>query len=151
MPKQDSNILAKKKKKRELLGWNFSTVAAAADLCAAKTRPLGLVLRRLPSLLGASGSARAFVCVCVCVCVRARVSQSCPSLCNPWCTVTHQVSLSMEFSRQEHWSGLPCSSPSIQINYSFIRITIIRLLCIPVHNSPLSLDEGHHLRVNRLY
>ena len=25
----------------------------------------------------------------------------------PW-TVAHQVPLSMEFSRQEHWSGLPC-------------------------------------------
>ena len=28
----------------------------------------------------------------------------------PW-TVVHQASLSMEFSRQEHWSGLPLSSP----------------------------------------
>ena len=28
----------------------------------------------------------------------------------PW-TVTHQVPLSMGFSRQEYWSGLPCPSP----------------------------------------
>ena len=28
----------------------------------------------------------------------------------PW-TVDHQVPLSMGFSRQEYWSGLPCSSP----------------------------------------
>ena len=28
----------------------------------------------------------------------------------PW-IVAHQASLSMEFSRQEHWSGLPCPSP----------------------------------------
>ena len=28
----------------------------------------------------------------------------------PW-TVTHQVPLSMEFSRQEYWSGLPFPSP----------------------------------------
>ena len=28
----------------------------------------------------------------------------------PW-TVAHQVPLSMEFSRQEHWSGLPFPSP----------------------------------------
>ena len=28
----------------------------------------------------------------------------------PW-TVTHQASLSMEFFRQEYWSGLPFSSP----------------------------------------
>ena len=26
-------------------------------------------------------------------------------------TVAHQASLSMEFSRQEYWSGLPCPSP----------------------------------------
>ena len=28
----------------------------------------------------------------------------------PW-TVAHQASLSMKFSRQEYWSGLPFSSP----------------------------------------
>ena len=28
----------------------------------------------------------------------------------PW-TVAHQAPLSMEFSRQEHWSGLPSPSP----------------------------------------
>ena len=27
------------------------------------------------------------------------------------CTVASQASLSMEFSRQEYWSGLPCPSP----------------------------------------
>ena len=26
-------------------------------------------------------------------------------------TVTHQAPLSMEFSRQEYWSGLPCPPP----------------------------------------
>ena len=34
------------------------------------------------------------------------VAQSCPTLCDPW-TVAHQVPLSMGFSRQEYWSGLP--------------------------------------------
>jgi len=38
------------------------------------------------------------VCVCVCVCVRDSVDY------------VHQTSLSMEFSRQEHWSGLPFPS-----------------------------------------
>ena len=28
----------------------------------------------------------------------------------PW-TVAHQAPLSMEFSRKEYWSGLPCPSP----------------------------------------
>ena len=31
-------------------------------------------------------------------------------LATPW-TVTHQVPLSMEFSRQEYWSGYPFPSP----------------------------------------
>ena len=33
------------------------------------------------------------------------VAKSCPTLVIPW-TVSWQVPLSMEFSRQEHWSGL---------------------------------------------
>ena len=32
------------------------------------------------------------------------------SLVTPW-TVAHQAPLSMGFSRQEHWSGLPCPPP----------------------------------------
>ena len=31
---------------------------------------------------------------------------------NPW-TVAHQAPLSIGFSRQEHWSGLPCLPPAI--------------------------------------
>ena len=38
------------------------------------------------------------------------VAQPCPTLCDPW-TVAHQSSLSMGFSRQEYWSGLPFPSP----------------------------------------
>ena len=45
----------------------------------------------------------ACVCVCVCVCARA---QSCPIFRDPW-TVALQAPLSIEFSRQEYWSGLP--------------------------------------------
>ena len=37
------------------------------------------------------------------------VVQSCPRV-TPW-TAAHQASLSMEFSRQENWSGLPFLSP----------------------------------------
>ena len=42
------------------------------------------------------------VCVCVCVCVCA-CTQSCLT---SW-TLARQVPLSMGFSRQEYWSGLP--------------------------------------------
>ena len=44
------------------------------------------------------------VCTSVCECVL--VAQLCPTLCDPM-DVAHQVSLSMGFSRQEYWSGLP--------------------------------------------
>ena len=48
------------------------------------------------------------MCVCVCVCVQ---SLSCVQLfVTPW-TVAHQALLSMGFSRQEYWSGLPFPSP----------------------------------------
>ena len=46
-----------------------------------------------------------FVCVCVCQSLsHVRLFAT------PW-TVAHQVPLSMEFSRQEYWSGLPFPSP----------------------------------------
>ena len=38
------------------------------------------------------------------------VAQSCPTFCDPW-TVGCQAPLSMEFSRQEYWSGLSFPSP----------------------------------------
>ena len=45
------------------------------------------------------------ICVCVCESLsRAPVSVT------PW-TITRQVPLSLEFSRQEYWSGLPFPSP----------------------------------------
>ena len=40
----------------------------------------------------------------------SEVTQSCPTLWDPW-TVVHQTPLSMGFSRQEYWSGLPFPSP----------------------------------------
>ena len=40
----------------------------------------------------------------------AQSPQPCLTLCNLW-TVAFQAPLSMGFSRQEHWSGLPFPSP----------------------------------------
>ena len=40
-----------------------------------------------------------------CVC-----AQSCLTICDLM-AATHQAPLSMEFSRQEHWNGLPCPPP----------------------------------------
>ena len=42
--------------------------------------------------------------------VKVLVTQLCPTLCDLM-DITHQAPLSMEFSRQEHWSGLPFPSP----------------------------------------
>ena len=39
------------------------------------------------------------------------VTKSCPALVIPW-TVACQAPLSMGFSRQEYWSGLPFPSPA---------------------------------------
>ena len=58
---------------------------------------------------------RKCVALSVCVCFPALdsgglVAKSCLTLAIPW-TVTHQAPLSMGFSRQEYWSGLPFPSP----------------------------------------
>ena len=42
--------------------------------------------------------------------VKVIVTQSCPTLCDPW-TIAHQAPLSMEFSRQEYWSRFLFPSP----------------------------------------
>ena len=51
------------------------------------------------------------MCVCVCVCVYVYIyeSESCSVVSDsatPW-TVAHKAPLSMEFSGQGYWSGLP--------------------------------------------
>ena len=49
------------------------------------------------------------------MCAVCLVAQSCPTLANPH-TVACQASLSMGFSRQEYWSGLPFPSPGDLLN-----------------------------------
>ena len=43
----------------------------------------------------------------------SEVAQSCLTLCDPMDSSLHQAPLSMEFSRQEYWSGLPFPSSEI--------------------------------------
>ena len=43
-------------------------------------------------------------------CVHAKMLQLCLTLCDPW-TAACQAPLSMRFSRQDYWSGLPFPSP----------------------------------------
>ena len=48
------------------------------------------------------------------------VAKSCLTLAIPW-TVACEAPLSMGFSRQEYWSGLPLPSPSIDtMNFQII-------------------------------
>ena len=42
--------------------------------------------------------------------MHAKSLQSCLTLCNPM-DLVHQAPLSMGFSKQEHWSELPCPPP----------------------------------------
>ena len=44
-----------------------------------------------------------------CMCVYAKLFQSCLTLCDLIWNVAHLAPLSMGFSRQEYWSGLPYS------------------------------------------
>ena len=60
----------------------------------------------------------AFIC--------AQSLQSCPTFCDPMDCIAHQAPLSMGFSKQEYWSGLPClplgnpgikpTSPALQVD-----------------------------------
>ena len=51
-----------------------------------------------------------YLCACVCICVCESCSVMSASLQSPW-TVAYQAPLSMGFSRQDYWSGLPFPSP----------------------------------------
>ena len=61
----------------------------------------------------------------VCVCVL--VTQSCLSLSNAW-TVARQAPLSVGFSRQESWSGLPFPSPDISYMWNLKEMIRMKLL-----------------------
>ena len=49
------------------------------------------------------------ICTCMYVCMLSRFSHV-QLFATLW-TVAHQAPLSIGFSRQEYWSGLPCPSP----------------------------------------
>ena len=50
-----------------------------------------------------------YIYICICICVHTQ-SLSCVQLfVTLWTTAVHQAPLSMRFSRQEYWSGLPFS------------------------------------------
>ena len=67
-----------------------------------------------PTLLADSLPLSHWVAMCVCV-SRSVV----PKSVTPW-TAVHQASLSMGFSRQEYWSGLPFPSPLCSHQFSSV-------------------------------
>ena len=80
---------------------------------------------------------------------RARlVPQSCPTLATPW-TIAHQAPLSMEFSRQEYWSGLPFSSsrgsfpPRDWTHVSYVSCTAGRFFNCWAIGEPQRKPTGH--------
>ena len=52
-----------------------------------------------------------YMCVCIHVCCAVLSCFNHVQLFATLWTVAHQAPLSMGFSRQEHWSGLPCPPP----------------------------------------
>ena len=76
-------------------------------------------------------------CVCVCVCVSSLVM---PRSVTPW-AVARQAPLSVEFSGQEYWSGLPfpspwnCSEPGIEPRSSALQGM---LYCLSHQGCPMS-------------
>ena len=86
-------------------------------------------------------------CVCVCVCVCARVLSRFSHVqlfATPW-TVAHQAPQSLEFSRQEYWSGLPVAPPGKsswprdQINFSYVSCISRQVLHLHHLGSPILL------------
>ena len=63
-----------------------------------------------------------YICVFVCVCVCAQWLNHVWLFATPW-TLVHQAPLSMGFSRQEYWSGLPF--PNRQIWAVLVQIRIM--------------------------
>ena len=58
-------------------------------------------------MAGSCGLSSSLTSSCAALCL---ITQLCPTLCDPM-TATHQAPLSLGFSRQEYWSGLPCPPP----------------------------------------
>ena len=65
------------------------------------------------------------VCVCVCVCVYTHV-RLCAWFLETPCAIAHQTPLSMGFSRQEYWSGLPFPPAGISLTQG----SNLGLLCL---------------------
>ena len=80
-------------------------VGCHALLQGASSRPSDWTLI---SCVSCTGSWVLYHCVSVCVCVCVLNHFRCVQLFATLLTIAHQAPVSMGFSRQESWSGLPC-------------------------------------------
>ena len=79
----------------------------------------------------------------------AKSLQSCPTLCDP---IDHQAPLSLGFSRQEYWSGLPFPSPVHESEKSKY-LSRVRLSATPwtaAHQAPPSMGFSRQEYWSRL-
>ena len=87
----------------------MSVFIQSLELCylmiSSSNGSIAFLLRALLGICYKRGGISYHCPLLVCVC-----AQSCPTLCNPM-DVACQASLSVEFSRQEYWSGLPFPFP----------------------------------------
>ena len=80
-----------------------------------------------------------FLLQCIKVKSKSEVAQSCPTLSNPW-TAAFQAPLSMGFSRQDYWSGVPLPSPVQRLS----RLKGLQLITLGLGHSQISKT----LRIN---
>ena len=106
-----------------------------------------------------------FLLQCMKVKSESEVAQSCPTLATSW-TAAYQAPLSMGFSRQKYWSGVPLPSLGQELHYLLIRqynifiiVTMVHLIIMelylnffpppdPAMCSLLFIDFAQHLYVN---
>ena len=91
--------------------WSGLPFPSPGDLPNPRIKPVSLHWQNYSLPLSPLGSRRYWLAdVCVCMLHICMLLQPCPTLWDP-VTVAHQAPLSMGFSRQEYWSGLPCPPP----------------------------------------
>ena len=89
---------------------NLTLCLLANTLAKMGRKYLDIRLYFLPWIFSTSSQFNCFSSALT-ACMQAKSFQLCPTLWDPM-DCTHQAPLSMGFSRQEYWSGLPCPPPA---------------------------------------
>ena len=118
--------------------WATKThAAAAASVVSDSVRPQRRQPTRLPHPWDSPGKNTGVGCHFLLQSMKVKseseVAQSCPTLVTAW-TVAHQAPLSMGFSRQKYWSGMPLPSPNQDPYRCFI--LLLYLICPNESRSP---------------